>query len=59
MTKVCIVGGSTFIGTAIANRLKSCGLSLILVDNRDRQNHCEHVFTADVIRMDRLPQALR
>ena len=59
MTKICIIGGSGFIGTAIANRLKDRGEAFTLVDIRDSQTHGEHVVTADITHKDSLPEAVQ
>lgn len=59
MTNICIVGGSGFIGTAIATRLKSRSAAFSLVDIRDSQTHGEHVVAADITKKDSLPPALQ
>lgn len=59
MTKVCIVGGSGFIGTEIANTLKTRGLPFTLVDIRDSQTHRDSVITADITKKDSLLEAVQ
>lgn len=59
MTEICIVGGSGFIGTAIADRLKARGTSFSLVDIRGSQTHDADVVRADITVPDSLPGAVR
>lgn len=59
MTKICIVGGSGFIGTAIATGLKQRNEPFMLVDIRASQTHPDQVVRADITHKGALPMAVQ
>jgi nucleoside-diphosphate-sugar epimerase len=57
--EVCIVGGSGFIGTAVAQRLRRDGRAFRIVDIQDSATFPEHRVHGDIRDLSGLAQAVR